>query len=166
MGQMRNAVRAYAALAPGPASVLTSMDRLAGVLGEEELATLAYGVVAADASTLTLASAGHLPLVRLAPDGSVDLVDGGRSVAFGVGSDLRRETVIPIEAGTTLLLFSDGLVEDRRRPLDAGLQALCQAVGAALPDDLDKLCDQVVDAMLAGRGRDDDVTLLAVRTTA
>jgi hypothetical protein len=166
MGQLRHALHAYALQGLDPASAVGWADRL-GLLGDDELATLLLGVLDVRSHTLRLANAGHLPPLVLALDGSAQMEDGAGGLPLGVAPGQPvPEQHVALEPGTTVVLYSDGLVEDRDRPLGDGLEQLQAAATAALGqhgDDLDGFCDTLLDAMVGGRPRGDDVTLLAFR---
>ncbi|TWJ22720.1 serine phosphatase RsbU (regulator of sigma subunit) [Micromonospora endolithica] len=168
MGQVRAALRALALADPRPDAVLTGLDRLVTSLGAEggthELfVTVVFGVVDADRHRLTLASAGHpAPLIRrCAPDGepSAEYLDVPAGAPLGLGCR-PVTTTVRFHPGDTLLLFSDGVVERRRQGLDAGLDALADAIAAAGSGDPRALC-AVATAAVAGT-TEDDVAVLAV----
>jgi len=167
MGQLRNALRAYAMEGHAPAAVLVRLDRLLKELeGGRHMATLLFALVDPTLERVRLASAGHPPPLLLRPDGSADFVWGGRSTPIGVleGDDY-QELELELDDGSTLLLYTDGLVEVRGKSLDDGLERL-RAAALEGPADPEELCDHVIAAMLGGRGADDDVAMLALRTLA
>ena len=86
------------------------------------------------------------------------------SVPLGLGPDQRREASLTLAPGQTLLLFSDGLVESRHRPLADGLPLLAAEATrlARATSTLDELCDVLIAALAGGR-QEDDVTLLLCR---
>ncbi|SHN81928.1 PAS domain S-box-containing protein [Geodermatophilus obscurus] len=172
MGQLRGLLRgiSYSSGAP-PAQVLTQVDRAMRGLG---LDTMATAVVArleqqdadlrADRTLLRWSSAGHPPPVLLLPDGRVHVLDDDLpDLLLGVDpSAARRDRVAVLPAGSTVLLYTDGLVERRDRDLDAGSAQLVAALTeyAALP--LADLCDRVLERLFLPDA-EDDVALLAVR---
>ena len=168
MSQVRSALRAYAVDGDRPCEVVNRLDHLVTVLGLTQLVTVVYGVLEApeaDGSrTFRYTNAGHLaPLLRH-PDGRVESLDDGTSILIGAPMDVdHNEGERQLAAGSTLLLFTDGLVEVPRRPLeettDEVVDALAQQADLA---DLDGLCDRVL-ATTAGRDLRDDVALLAIR---
>ncbi len=162
MGQVRSAVRAYARMGIPPAQVLDLLrDTVAELTAEGEdspLVTCFLGVHDPESGTLTWSSAGHpTPVVR----GTGSLAGPvGAPLGVPAGDDDETATVLP--AGSLLVLFTDGLVEDRRRDLDVGLDLVRSLVDAHDPADLASLAA----ALLAGVAaeEEDDVALLLVRT--
>jgi serine phosphatase RsbU (regulator of sigma subunit) len=170
MGQVRGLLRGISYSSGGsPAEVLSRVDRAVQGLA---LDTMATAVVArletrppgsGPATRLRWANAGHPPPVLVAVDGSVRLLDGPADLLLGVEPDsLREDHVVDLDAGATVLLYTDGLVERRDRDIDAGTDALVAAVRefAGLP--LDELCDRVLERLFLPDAQD-DVAVLALR---
>jgi GAF domain-containing protein/anti-sigma regulatory factor (Ser/Thr protein kinase) len=166
MGQMRTALRAYALDGDGPGVVLDRLDRLVRGLDEREMATVAYLVVDPAEASATLSSAGHLPPLVLAPDGSTRFLDGVRSRPIGVAAARRyEECAVRLERGETLVLYTDGLVERRGDPIDDGLAELQRVAASVAGADPDALCDRLV--RLAEEGAvADDVAVLVINLPA
>ena len=167
MGQVRNALRGLVHADPAPGLVLDRLDSLVRAHAtDEEFVTLVYALLDPRTGALTWASAGHPPpLVVGEPSaGGAWLADDAASVPLGLGPDERREASLTLAPGQTLLLFSDGLVESRHRPLVDGLPLLAvEAARLARADSPpDKLCDGLIAALAGGR-QEDDVTLLLAR---
>ncbi|MFI6482823.1 SpoIIE family protein phosphatase [Nonomuraea sp. NPDC050663] len=165
MGRIRNAMRALALTNPPPASVLTGLDRVFEATEEEEqVTTLAYMVVEPGTGEGTLALAGHPPPVLVSPQGTAVLCEAEPGTPLGWPTS-RRQFRFVVPPGHTAVLYSDGLVENRKRGLDAGLAELCAVVGEAPPEVVTSphmLLDFLVDRMLSGYEQDDDVTALAI----
>ncbi|MFF0769464.1 SpoIIE family protein phosphatase [Nonomuraea wenchangensis] len=165
MGRIRNAMRALALTNPPPAAVLTGLDRVFEATEEEEqVTTLAYMVVEPVTGEGTLALAGHPPPVLVSPQGTAILCDGEPGTPLGWPTS-RRQFRFVVPPGHTAVLYSDGLVENRKRGLDAGLADLCSVVTEAPPEVVKSphmLLDFLVDRMLSGYEQDDDVTALAI----
>ena len=106
-------------------------------------------------------SAGHPPLMVRHPDGAVESLDEAGGLLLGVSPRVRESAERVLAPGTTVLAYTDGLVERRRQTLDDGFAAL-RATAAAAPNDPEVLCDRLVDG-LVGSGFQDDVALLAAR---
>jgi serine phosphatase RsbU (regulator of sigma subunit) len=160
MGQLRTAIRAYALESPSPANVLEQMSRLVTQVEAGQMSTLVYAVLDPGSATITYACAGHPPPLLLGPDGSATYLDGGRSLPLGVSAGPRSEAVTTIEPGSTLILYTDGLVERRGRSIDDGLEAFRRAVERSRGD-LEALCDEQLLAAADLPPGDDDVAMLA-----
>ncbi|MFI7699125.1 SpoIIE family protein phosphatase [Nonomuraea sp. NPDC049480] len=165
MGRIRNAMRALALTNPPPAAVLTGLDRVFEATEEEEqVTTLAYMVVEPVTGEGTLALAGHPPPVLVSPQGTAILCDAEPGTPLGWPTS-RRQFRFVVPPGHTAVLYSDGLVENRKRGLDAGLAEICSVVTEAPPEVVSSphmLLDFLVDRMLSGYEQDDDVTALAI----
>jgi anti-anti-sigma factor len=162
MGQLRTAVRAYALETASPAGVLDHTSRLVGEIEAAQMATLLFAVLDPESGTLTYASAGHPPPLLLGPDGQACYLEDGRSPPLGLVTGARLDAVTTIEPGSTLILYTDGLVERRGLPLDESLEMLRHDVEGHLGD-LDSLCDERVLRDPRPESPDDDVAVLMVR---
>ena len=163
MGQLRHATRAYALEGHPPGAVLDRLDRLMRTLDGGQMATLLYLVVEPDRSSVRLASAGHVPPLLVGRDGRAAFLDAAPDPPLGVfATSSHSELEVPLEPGATLILYTDGLVEQRGASIDEGLEALRTA--AADPgEDPEALCDRLMAAMLDVHAPDDDIALLALR---
>ena len=110
------------------------------------------------------ANAGHLPPLVINPDGSVaELASWSGDLLLGVDADVvRHESVVTLDRGATVLLYTDGLIERRDADLDAGFQRLREALMDLADRPLQELLDEVLDRLVHGRP-EDDVALVAVR---
>jgi PAS domain S-box-containing protein len=165
MGRVRNALRALALTDPRPAAVLAGLDRLfLATEQEEQVTTVAYLVVDPITGEGVAGNAGHLPPLLLAPDAPPRLDEAEAGTPLGWASP-RRQYAFSLRPGNTAVLYSDGLVENRKRGLDVGLEELV-AVAARAPravaEDPARLLGYLVDRMLAGHEQDDDVTVLVL----
>jgi PAS domain S-box-containing protein len=164
MGQLRSAVRVYAAERRSAGEVLSAVDLLARSLGVGFMATLVYLIVDAAGETVELASAGHPPPLLLTPDRGARYLSSGRSAPLGVGDAERRlGATEPFPSGSTLVLYTDGLIERRGEPLDAGLHNLA-TIATAAPAEPERLVDTIVGTLRDGVG-EDDVAVLAIRSS-
>jgi serine phosphatase RsbU (regulator of sigma subunit) len=113
---------------------------------------------------LRWSSAGHPPAVVLGADGTARLLDEEEpELLLGVAPETkRREHVTVLEAGSTVLLYTDGLVERRDRGLDAGTKELCAVLEDCAGLSLDRLCDVVLERLFLPDAQD-DVAMLALR---
>ncbi|MGH8901763.1 MAG: SpoIIE family protein phosphatase [Egibacteraceae bacterium] len=162
MGQLRNALRAYAfeGMRPGPA--LERLNQLGEGLGEGHSSTVLCLQFHARTGRLVYAAAGHPPPVLLRHDGSMDLLEGGRAAPIGVQPDTRYvEAEEQLAPGDTVLLYTDGLISSPTSTVDEGHARLLGAL-ASVPTDLDALVDHVLETVCHARG-DDDLAVLALR---
>lgn len=166
MGQLRSALRAYAFDGHGPGALLERLNGFQLGLGRGGMATVALVSVDPAAEDLCYATAGHPPALMVGPDGDVTWLRDALGIPLGVTDDATYTQVsAPIAPGSTLVLYTDGLVEARGEHLDQGFARLEAAVLGAV-DDLDGLCDGVLKGTLADPDVDDDVTLVVLRTVS
>ena len=163
MGQLRGAVRALA-LTGSPSRVLDALDLFVEQVPQGAMATLAYAELDLEDGTLTYACAGHPPPLLLGSDGG-RLLWEGRSLPLGASFEghQRTQATDRLAAGESILLYTDGLVEDRARGISSGLDLLLEVavqVGAVAPS---SLVDVVVGRLVAEIDNKDDVCVLAVR---
>jgi len=166
MGQLRTGLRAYALLEDqDPASCLMLLSRLLEANGDDEephFATACLALLDPVTGMYRVASAGHLPAAIRHADGTVRFIHGCGGPPLGVDPAAPvTEDFGQLDPGSALVLFTDGLIEDRHRSLDDGFNqlaaALTKAAGGA-----DDLCDRVVHDMLSSRHQDDDIAVLVL----
>jgi PAS domain S-box-containing protein len=164
MGQLRNSLRAYAVEGHPPALVVDRLNRLVRDLEQGWMATLLYMVLSPDDSEVRFANAGHMPALALEM-GDARFIDVGRGPPLGVGADDEYvEVAETLQPGTTLVVFTDGLVEEPGVALDVALARLARNALSNGADDPDSLCDHLVKAQLGAGQPRDDVAFLAIHT--
>ncbi|MEU6404286.1 SpoIIE family protein phosphatase [Streptomyces sp. NPDC046985] len=167
MGQLRSACRALLLQDPSPAQALMALDRFAAGVPGALCTTVFCGVLDPATGRLVYSSAGHPPGILAHLDGAVRLLEDGRSLPLAVRPGRERpEAACVMPARSTLLLYTDGLVERRRRPLDAGIDEAGAAVQDGRDTAIDDLAAHVMDRMAPAGGYDDDVALLLYRHPA
>ena len=169
MGRVRNALRALALTDPRPAAVLAGLDRLFTATElEEQVTTVSYLVIDPETGEGQAGNAGHPPTLLLAP-GALPVLDGAEAGTPLGWASPRRQHAFRLPPGSTAVFYSDGLVENRMRGIDAGLDELVR-VAAGAPQDLlgapGRLLQHLLDSMLAGHEQDDDVTVLVMHVPA
>ena len=164
MGQIRAAATALIASSTDPAWVLRGLDAVAGRLEQDRLTTALIAVLDTVAGTVTVASAGHLPPLVVPVAGEPSYVAVSPGPPLGAGPADYVSASVPLPPGSTVLLFTDGLVESRDRPVDEGL-ALLRAVAASAGGAPQELCDAALRE-LAAESVHDDVAILAARVQA
>ncbi|GAA2773438.1 SpoIIE family protein phosphatase [Streptomyces rameus] len=169
MGQLRTALRAYAVEGNGPARILTLLHRMLRHQEPELYATCAIARVTPGEPGVVWAAAGHPPAVARDPGGGVRVLEAKPGIMLGVPLPYEyEEHSVELPAGSTLALYTDGLVERRSAGIDAGIDRLAQAMGAlgaADMADLDAAADSLLKPMLHDSEHDDDICLLLCRTT-
>src|SRR4051812_24308858 len=133
MGQLRNALRAYALKGAAPAAVMDDLHKLVDAsAGTIAFATAIYVALDAVTGEGGLATPGPLPPLLVHADGSTEYVAVPHCPPLGLSdAPACTATHFRLAAGDTLWLYTDGLVESRRRPIDHGLGELARAAGAA-----------------------------------
>jgi serine phosphatase RsbU (regulator of sigma subunit) len=164
MGQLRSAVRVYTSEGLAPAELMLRLNRLVDTLGIEKMATLVHLLLDPATGTAVYANAGHVAPLLIHADGSTDWLEAGNSLPVGaLATTTWPEQTATLVPGDTLLLFTDGLIEERTRPINDGLERLRQVAADVAALDVDELCDRIVTVFTSGEQRDDDIALLAVR---
>ncbi|MEU7423007.1 SpoIIE family protein phosphatase [Streptomyces sp. NPDC040750] len=167
MGQLRSACRALLLQDASPAQTLMALDHFAATVPGALCTTVFCAVLDPATGRLTYSSAGHPPGILALPDGTTRLLNDGRAIPLAVRPGRSRpeaEYVVPARA--TLLLYTDGLVERRRRPLTAGIDQAGEAVQDGRDIAVDVLATQVMTRLAPAGGYDDDVALLLYRHPA
>jgi anti-sigma regulatory factor (Ser/Thr protein kinase) len=163
MAQLRNALRAFALDRTKPAPTLARLNRLADGLPESAFATVVYVVVDPDTRVCRFSSAGHPPPLAVYPDGTAEYLEGGRGLPLGTTANASYvQDVVEMPVGTTLILYSDGLIERRGKSIDDGLAELQEAALSG-PIDPERLAERVLDELVGAGERRDDIVVLAVR---
>ena len=174
MGRLRTAVHNFSALDLPPEELIALLDELVGRIDQDETedegsapvtgATCLYAVYDPVSRRCTVARAGHPPPALIHPDGSVEFPDVPAGPPLGLGGLPFETAELELAEGSRLVLYTDGLVEDRERDIDVGLEMLREALGRAdeSPEDT---CRVVLDSQLTARSSD-DIALIVARTRA
>ncbi|MDN3021876.1 SpoIIE family protein phosphatase [Streptomyces sp. S.PB5] len=161
MSHYRSMLRALASSGLPLHEMLAAADRMVAGSGFDRVATclLALGDPATD--TISYANAGHLPPLRILPDGRVELVPLSAGPPLGTGMGGYETVTRPSLPGGVLLLYTDGLVERRDEDIDTSLQRLTE-LRLQPGGDLDEILDGILAHAATGAARD-DIALLAAR---
>ncbi|MET9912757.1 SpoIIE family protein phosphatase [Streptomyces sp. NPDC006476] len=173
MGRLHTAARSFAELDFPPEEVLTHLDRLVGRLDREDPGAVDAGIIGAtclyavyDPTTqrCTMARAGHPPPALVRPDGTVWFPDLPAGPPLGLGGLPFEATEFELPENSQVVLYTDGLIEDRHRDVDVVLEELrvTLARAAGTPDET---CDAVLDTVAPAHPYD-DIALLVARTHA
>jgi serine phosphatase RsbU (regulator of sigma subunit) len=160
MGQLRSAARAYSLDGMPPAALLEGLSLFLTAGGQHGLTTMCHALYDPAGGKLELANAGHLPPLLAGGDGVAELLPVHHGLALGVDPDFRYTTeTFTLAAGSTLLLYTDGLVETPADLLDDRLTRLCRSM--AVQHAPEALCENLVTAMQIDTAHD-DVAMLAL----
>ncbi|MFF4806135.1 SpoIIE family protein phosphatase [Streptomyces sp. NPDC001351] len=172
MGRLRTAVHNFSALDLPPDELLSHLDDLVGRIDQNEAAESAAGLVGATClygiydpvtRSYVTARAGHLAPALVQPDGTVTFPDVPAGPPLGLGGMPFQTAELCLAEGTQLVLYTDGLIEDRRRDLDLGMELLRDALTGHPGRPPEQTCQHVLDSLLPERPKD-DVALLVART--
>jgi PAS domain S-box-containing protein len=165
MGQLRSVTRAFALADDGfltPAEMLTRLNRHQLALGQTELFTVVYAIIDPAEGTISWATAGHPPPLVRNGEGWTSYLEGGEGL-MGIEDIVYRDLRAPLDEGSIVIFYTDGLIERRGESLDVGLERLADALGSG-PEVPAELCEYVIEQMRpAGRELHDDVTALLVK---
>ncbi|MCX5373492.1 SpoIIE family protein phosphatase [Streptomyces sp. NBC_00015] len=175
MGRLRTAVHNFSALDLAPEELLGLLDELVARIDQDETdddtdaavsgATCLYAIYDPVSRRCTIARAGHPPPALVHPDGRVEYLEVPAGLPLGLGG-LPFETVeLELAEGSSLVLYTDGLVEDRERDIDTGLELLRTALERGSDGPPEGTCQAVLDALLPPRPND-DIALIVARTRA
>jgi PAS domain S-box-containing protein len=163
VGRLRSALRAYALEGHDGAHVVERLNRLLWTEAEDsQMATMLYVIVDPAASAVRWVNAGH-PAPLMVVDGEPGFLEGGGSVPLGVlPFPTYEEVSARMDPGSTLLLYTDGIVERPGENIDDGMAELAARVREA-PEDPNGLCDHLLATLVPAGGATDDVALLTLR---
>ncbi|MFD4127427.1 PP2C family protein-serine/threonine phosphatase [Streptomyces globisporus] len=161
MGQLRHALRAYAAQGHAPHTILEHLEHLMGQHQPGWTTSLCILLVEPGRDRVHVANAGHLPPLLLSPAGpSRYLREHGP--LLGMGLRHPPATIHPVEPGSRLLMITDGLIETRDSDIYERLEVL-SATAAKCPAAPEDLCASLIDAFATEP--DDDIVVFAARLT-
>lgn len=168
MSQLRHTTHVLALTEPDPWAVVDLVDSSMDSQEVDRFASFVFARWDPPSQTLAMVNAGHPPPLFVR-DGSVELLGGGRRPLVGVGAGIVEGQPAQIELGPgdVVVMFTDGLVERRNSTLDDDLERLRVTVAdLSQTNDPERLCDQILAAMLPENGWEDDVALLVFRRTS
>ncbi|MFJ5997715.1 SpoIIE family protein phosphatase [Streptomyces sp. NPDC092370] len=173
MGRLRTAARSFAELDFPPDEVLTHLDNLVGRLDREDPdgkgagvigATCLYAVYDPTSQRCLMARAGHPPPALVHPDGTVTYPELPAGPPLGLGGLPFDAVEVDLPAGSQLVMYTDGLIEDRHRDVDVVLEQLREAL--AHPERApEETCRAVLDTVAPAHPHD-DIALLVARVHA
>jgi serine phosphatase RsbU (regulator of sigma subunit) len=168
MAQVRNMLRAYAwSQQEPPSRIVERLDEAIQHITDVSMATVVLARIEPEEQgrwRLSWTNAGHPPPLLISRDGLTQYLTAGHGILLGTGARTSRpDAGLSLPPGSTLVLYTDGLIEDRGHTLDAGLNRLRQHAAALAHRPLGAFTDQLLRRVRPA-GNDDDVALLALRT--
>lgn len=162
MTQVRTVVHTLAA---GGTPLPDILVRTSEVMVRDDLgyATVLIAVVDPRAGTLSYVTAGHLPPLVRRPGGSVDILTGGRHSVLGIELTPRPPGFLPFPAGSTLVIYTDGLIERRDTAIDVSVATLADTLRATAATTAEELADELLDHRGPNDVASDDVALVVAR---
>ncbi|WP_426569209.1 SpoIIE family protein phosphatase [Streptomyces canus] len=161
MSQYRSVLRTVAASGLPVHAMLGEADRRAARIGLDRVATCLLVLVDHEAGTCTAATAGHLPPILVHPDGGTEMLHLPAGPPIGTELGDYEMTTFAFEPGAVLLLYTDGLVEQRGQDIDDSVRGLTE-MGLSADGPLEHLLDTLLTRLTSGMC-EDDIALLAAR---
>ena len=166
MGQVRSLLRGYAIDDPDPGRVLERANTAMAHLLPDVLASVVYAVLDPASGDLSYANAGHPPPLVTTGTGHAEYLDDTAGTMLGACTATSFTTGHRLlRPGARLLLYTDGLIEDRHRDISDGLAILAETLRRSGPSSAGQTCADVYAALLGTARRDDDICLLIARLT-
>ncbi|WP_373296288.1 MULTISPECIES: PP2C family protein-serine/threonine phosphatase [Streptomyces] len=167
MGQLRSALSAASRVAAGPGDALEILGLYAREVEGAECTTAVEVFIDWERRTLTYSSAGHLPPVLLHADGRAEFLDAATDPPLGARPEhaARPQAGCSFLPGSTLVLYTDGLVERRGESIDVGLGRLADCLSGHRPEGstAESLADVLLTKLVPDGAADDDTALVVIR---
>jgi chemotaxis family two-component system sensor kinase Cph1 len=165
MAQIRHALRAYIVREDTIAEAMSRLNELIMTLLPNDMATAVVVALDPRRRTAEFVNAGHLPPLILNADGA-RFIEEHHDFVIGARRGLRyTATRVALPRDSTLVIYTDGLIERRDRPLDTSLTELLRVAGSAAGESVAAICDQLLDHFSTYGDAGDDVTVVAVQFT-
>ncbi|MER6155744.1 SpoIIE family protein phosphatase [Streptomyces sp. NPDC001868] len=165
MGQLRSALSGATRVADGPAEALEALDLYARSVDGAESTTVVTTFIDWAGHTITYSCAGHPPPALVHPDGTVTFLDGATDppLAARPVHAARPQARTPFVDDSTLVLYTDGLIERRTEGIDTGLERLAGSLARHRKHDPETLADALLADLLPASGNTDDTALIVLR---
>jgi PAS domain S-box-containing protein len=164
MGQLRSSARALLLTGAEPAMLLEELDDVAQLIPDAFCTTVFLAVLDTDSGEFCYSCAGHLPAVLAAPYSAPTLLAEAQSVPLAVHRKASRpQASVVLPPGSTLMLYTDGLVERREMSIDEGIARVSATVAGGMNLSVDAVADAVLAEMAPASGYDDDIAIVIYR---
>lgn len=164
MGQLRSSARALLINGAEPALLLEQLDSAASLIPNAYCTTVFLAVLDTETGLLHYSNAGHMPGMIAGPESGTSMLNDARSVPLAVRRDQPRpqaSRLLPF--GSTLMLFTDGLVERKHESIDDGIARAAASLVETMKLPLDAVADVVLRELAPVAGYDDDVAMVIYR---
>lgn len=164
MGQLRSSARVLLINGASPGRLLDELDSATAVIAGAFCTTVFVGLIDTDTGEMTYSSAGHVPALVAVPGAELQILDDATSVPLGVQkTGPRPQSTKVLSPSSTLMLYTDGLVERREDLIDNGIQRAGEVLAETIEAPADAVVDAVVDRLAPQGGFDDDVAIVVYR---
>lgn len=165
MGQLRSSARALLINRAEPAVLLDQLDSAASLIPNAYCTTVFLAILDTETGALQYSNAGHMPAVLVGPEPSkTTLLTEAASVPLAVRrNEPRPQATQVLPPGSTLMLFTDGLVERKHESIDDGIARAADVLAQTMTSPLDTVADEVLRALAPAAGYDDDVAMVIYR---
>ena len=164
MGQLRASARALLLTGAEPARLLEELDSVAELIPNAFCTTVFLAILDTKSGEFSYSCAGHLPAVLAAPQAAPTLITDARSVPLAVNRKKSRpQASVVLPPGSTLMLYTDGLVERRDVSLDDGIARLSATVASGQHLTVDGVADAALRELAPPGGYDDDIAIVVYR---
>lgn len=166
MGQLRSALRGLLLAGMQPAAALEALDKFASIVPGAQFASCLVAFLNAEQQRLTVSVAGHMPPLIVDAHGQASFFEDAQDPPLGFTDTARRTTTLEFPRGSTIILFTDGLVERRGESLDGGMEQLATAAAEQSGRGIGRLSDRLIRELVRDSFHDDDVAIICARLLA
>lgn len=165
MGQLRSSARALLINGAEPALLLEQLDSAASLIPNAYCTTVFLAILNTESGVLQYSNAGHMPALLVGPEpGMISVLTDAASVPLAVRrGESRPQTSRVLPPGSTLMLFTDGLVERKHESIDDGINRAAAVLVKTTALRLDSVADAVLRELAPPAGYDDDVAMVIYR---
>jgi len=164
MGQLRSSARALLLTGAEPAVLLDELDSVAALIPDAYCTTVFLAIFDPRSGMVRYSNAGHLPAILVSAESPPGMLDDAVSVPLGVlRSAPRPQATRMLPGGSTLMLYTDGLVERRDKSIDAGIERLTKVLADSSHEPVEAAAQRVLGEMSPPDGYDDDVAIVVFR---
>jgi PAS domain S-box-containing protein len=163
MGQLRSALRGLVLAGLQPAAALEALDKFASAIPDARFSSCLVAFLDSRHESLAVSVAGHMPPLIIDAAGAASFFEDAQDPPLGFATGPRQTTNLDFPAGSTLILYTDGLIERRGEPLDAGMERLAITAAGQSERSIDRLSERLVRELVSESFHNDDVAVVCAR---